>query len=687
MPALMWAKSDSPMNALNIPRPAWMTEDLVLLEEQARRFIAAEFVPHLDRWHAEGIYDRAVWTKAGEAGLLCASMPEDYGGAGGSFAHEAVINRELSLAGFDTFGAPLHSGIVAPYILHYGTEEQKKRWLPKLATGELVGAIAMTEPGTGSDLQGVRTTARKSGNGYVLNGSKTFITNGQHANLIVVVAKTDPQGGRQGHFADGRRDRRRGRLPARPQARRSSGLDSTDTSELFFDDVALPAENLLGSEEGQGFVAVDEQLPQERLIVAVHAAAMMERALTLTIDYVKERKAFGKAIIDFQNTQFELAECKTEATVGRVFLDHCIERHIKAELDTVTASMAKYWLTDLQGKVIDRCLQLFGGYGYMDEYPISRMYRDARVQRIYAGTNEIMKLADRAQSLAPAGRRRTLMTDAFIYDHVRTPRGRGKKDGALHEVTALNLATQALAAVRDAQRARSALVDDVVLGCVDPVGEAGGDIARVAAICAGYGDEVPGVQINRFCASGLDAINFAAAKVMSGQHDMTIGGGVESMSRVGIGASGGAWPMDPSIAIRTYFMPQGISADLIATKYGFSRDDVDAYAVESQKRAAKAWEEGRFKNSVMPVKDVNGLTLLDHDEHMRPSTTMQSLARSSPSFVQMGELAGFDAVAMQRYPEVEAINHVHHRRQFVGHRRRRRRRADRQQGGRQGARG
>jgi acetyl-CoA C-acetyltransferase len=252
------------------------------------------------------------------------------------------------------------------------------------------------------------------------------------------------------------------------------------------------------------------------------------------------------------------------------------------------------------------------------------------------------------------------MADAFIYDHVRTPRGRGKQDGALHEVTALNLATQALAAIKDRNALDPKLVDDVVMGCVDPVGEAGGDIARVAAISADYGNSVPGVQINRFCASGLDAVNFAAAEIMSGQHDMTIGGGVESMSRVGIGASGGAWPVDPSIALKSYFLPQGISADLIATKYGFSRDDVDAYAVESQKRAAAAWADGRFKRSVVPVKDVNGITLLAKDEHMRPTTSMQSLAQLQPSFVQMGELGGFDAVAIQAHPEVEAVDHVHH---------------------------
>jgi acyl-CoA dehydrogenase len=379
------------MDAVSLPRPAWMTEDLVLLEEQARRFITAEYVPQLDRWAEEGMYDREVWTKAGAAGLLCPALPEEYGGVGGTFAHEVVIARQLSLAGFDSFGAPLHSGIVAPYVLHYGTDEQKRRWLPKLVTGEFVGAIAMSEPGTGSDLQAVRTTANRSGNGYVLNGSKTFITNGQHANLIIVVAKTDPKAGAKGTSlfaveADDAQGFRRGRKL------KKLGMDSADTSELFFEDVQLPASSLLGTEEGQGFYQLMKELPQERLIVAVHAVAMMERALALTIDYVKQRKAFGQAIIEFQNTQFELAECKTETTIARVFLDHCIERHVKGELDTVTASMAKYRLTDTQGKVIDRCLQLFGGYGYMDEYPISRMYRDARVLRIYAGTNEIMKL-------------------------------------------------------------------------------------------------------------------------------------------------------------------------------------------------------------------------------------------------------------------------------------------------------
>src|SRR5213592_1328945 len=252
------------------------------------------------------------------------------------------------------------------------------------------------------------------------------------------------------------------------------------------------------------------------------------------------------------------------------------------------------------------------------------------------------------------------MPEAYIYDHVRTPRGRGKPDGALHEVTAVALATAPLKALKERNNLGEDVVDDVILGVVDPVGEAGSDIARFAALKAGLGETVPGVQISRFCASGLDAVNFAAAQIMAGQHELVIGGGAESMSRVGIGASGGAWPMDPSMAVPSYFMPQGVSADLIATKYGFSRDDVDAYAVQSQQRAAKAWDEGRFNKSVVPVKDVNGLTILAKDEHMRPTTTMQSLAQLQASFVQIGEFGGFDAVAIQAHPEVEAVNHVHH---------------------------
>jgi len=362
-----------------------------MLYDMATRFLTEEIAPKYDDYEKAEIVERAAWEKAGEAGLLCASMPEEYGGAGGTFAHESAIAEALGHVGTDGFGIALHNAIVAPYILHYGSEEQKKRWLPRMATGELIGAIAMTEPGAGSDLQGVKTRAEKHGNQYSISGSKTFITNGQNANLIIVVTKTDPSQGAKGTSlivveTDEVEGFRRGRNLDK------IGLKANDTSELFFEDVRVPTANLLGSEEGQGFVQLMQQLPQERLLVGAQAIAMVERALAVTIDYVKERKAFGKAILDFQNTQFKLAELKTEATIGRVFYNDCVARHIDGGLDPVTASMAKYWLTELQCKVADECLQLFGGYGYMNEYPIARMWRDARVQRIYGGTNEIMKL-------------------------------------------------------------------------------------------------------------------------------------------------------------------------------------------------------------------------------------------------------------------------------------------------------
>jgi alkylation response protein AidB-like acyl-CoA dehydrogenase len=322
---------------------------------------------------------------------LGAEVPEAYGGPGGSFAHDAVITCEANRAGIDGWGGPLHNAIVVPYIVHYGSEEQKQRWLPRLVSGELIGAIAMTEPGAGSDLQAVRTTAKRDGNHYLINGAKTFITNGQLANLIVVVTKTEPAAGAKGTslFAvetDEIDGFRRGRSLDK------IGLKANDTSELFFEDVRVPGDALLGAQEGQGFVQLMQQLPQERLLIAIYAMARIERALTVTLDYVKSRKVFGQPVIEFQNSQFELAECKSEATVAKVFVDHCIERHLQGRLDTATASMAKYWVTDLQCKIIDRCLQLHGGYGYMNEYPIARMYRDARVERIYGGTNEIMKV-------------------------------------------------------------------------------------------------------------------------------------------------------------------------------------------------------------------------------------------------------------------------------------------------------
>jgi len=368
-----------------------MNEELELLASSCRQFFLKECVPHYDRWEQQGCVDREIWQKAGTAGLLCASMPELYGGAGGNFAHEAVIAIEANRAGVSGLGIPLHNAIVAPYILNYGSEEQKRRWLPGMATSERIGAIAMSEPAAGSDLQGIRTTAKRKGNGYVLNGQKTFITNGQLANLIIVVAKTDPALGAKGISlfvveTDALAGFRRGRNLDK------IGLKANDTSELFFDHVEVPASSLLGTEEGQGFFMLMDQLPQERLLIALHAVGRIESALDVTIAYVKSRTAFGKPIMEFQNTQFELAECKTEATIGRIFVDHCIARHLDRALDTATASMAKYWMTDLQCRIIDRCLQLHGGYGYMNEYPIARMFRDARVERIYGGTNEIMKL-------------------------------------------------------------------------------------------------------------------------------------------------------------------------------------------------------------------------------------------------------------------------------------------------------
>jgi acyl-CoA dehydrogenase len=377
--------------ALNVPKPAWETEDVGMLRDMAERFLETEIAANYETYEKDKIVPRSAWEEAGKNGLLCAAMPEEYGGAGGTYAHEAAIIEAISHIGVDGFGIALHSAIVAPYILHYGSEEQKKRWLPKLATGELIGAIAMTEPGAGSDLQGVKTSAVKDGNHYTINGSKTFITNGQNANLLVLVTKTDASQGAKGTSlivveTDEVEGFERGRNLDK------IGLKANDTSELFFNDCRVPTSNLIGTEEGQGFYQLMSELPQERLIIANQAVAAIERALALTIDYVKDRKAFGKAIIDFQNTQFKLAELKSEATMARVFVNHCVSEHLEVRLDTATASMAKYLTTDLQGKVMDECLQLFGGYGYMNEYPIARMFRDARVQRIYGGTNEIMKL-------------------------------------------------------------------------------------------------------------------------------------------------------------------------------------------------------------------------------------------------------------------------------------------------------
>ena len=381
----------NPADILELPKPVWAADEVTMLYDMASRFLSEEIAPHYDDYERQEIVERSAWEKAGAAGLLCASMPEEYGGAGGTYAHESAIAEAIGHVGVDGFGIALHNSIVAPYILHYGSEEQKKKWLPRMASGELIGAIAMTEPGAGSDLQGVKTRAERDGNHYRINGSKTFITNGQNANLIIVVAKTDPTKGAKGTSlivveTDEVEGFERGRNLDK------IGLKANDTSELFFNDVRVPTANLLGHEEGQGFVQLMQQLPQERLLIAGQAIGMIERALAVTVDYVKERKAFGKAVVEFQNTQFKLAELKTEATIGRVFYNDCVKRHLNGGLDPVTASMAKYWLTDLQCKIVDECLQLHGGYGYMNEYPIARMYRDARVQRIYGGTNEIMKV-------------------------------------------------------------------------------------------------------------------------------------------------------------------------------------------------------------------------------------------------------------------------------------------------------
>ncbi|TXI94345.1 MAG: acyl-CoA dehydrogenase [Aquabacterium sp.] len=368
----------------------WMTDEHKMLLESATRFFKEQWGPKDEAWRAQGMMDRQAWRDAGANGFLCASMPEEYGGAGGDFGHEAALILAQAAAGQSGFGGSLHSGIVAPYILHYGTEEQKKRWLPKMATGELIGAIAMTEPGTGSDLQGVRTSATLDGDTYKINGSKTFITNGQLANLIVVVCKTDKSKGAQGISllvveTDEVTGFRRGRNLDK------IGMDAQDTSELFFDDVVVPKENLLGLQEGMGFFQLMQELPQERLIVAVGGVGAMELAMQETLAYTKDRQAFGKPIFNFQNTRFTLAECQALLMASRAMVDAAMVSHLKGELGVERAALLKYWITDQQCKLIDECLQLFGGYGYMKEYVIARLYADARVQRIYGGTNEIMK--------------------------------------------------------------------------------------------------------------------------------------------------------------------------------------------------------------------------------------------------------------------------------------------------------
>ncbi|MFN5489946.1 MAG: acyl-CoA dehydrogenase family protein [Bradyrhizobium sp.] len=372
-------------------RSSWMTEELDTFRDQFRKFLAKDLAPHAEKWRAQKLVDRSAWRALGEMGALLPSVPEAYGGLGTTFAYDAAVLDDLeSTVPELTTGVSVHSAIVAHYIINYGSEEQKRRWLPKMASGEMVGAIAMTEPGTGSDLQAVKTTAKKQGNAYVINGQKTFITNGQAADLVIVVARTGAPGAKGISLivveTAGAEGYRRGRNLDK------IGLHASDTSELFFDNVTVPPENLLGNEEGNGFAQLMQQLPQERLSLAIGAVASMERAVKITADYTKARTAFGKPLIEFQNTAFTLAERKTEAMIARVFVDWCVERLIAGDLDTVTASMAKWWCSQKQVETADECLQLHGGYGYMQEYPISRMFIDSRIQKIYGGTNEIMKV-------------------------------------------------------------------------------------------------------------------------------------------------------------------------------------------------------------------------------------------------------------------------------------------------------
>jgi acyl-CoA dehydrogenase len=367
----------------------WMNPELEGFRDAVRRFVETEIAPHRERWNQQQHVDRELWNRAGEMGILLADIPEQYGGSGGTFAHQALVFEELSYAGDMAFGLHVHA-IVAHYILNQGTEAQRLKYLPKLASGEMVAAIAMSEPDAGSDLKGIRTTAVAGPDGYLVNGSKTFISNGYLADLVVVVVKTDPGAGAKGVslLLLETRDNpgfRVGRILEKV------GQKGQDTCELFFDNAHVPLENVLGGVEGRGFAQLMTELPYERTILGVAGVAAIERALTLTVEHTRQRKAFGQALIEMQHTRFVLAEIKTEATVARIFIDRCIEDMIAGRMDTVQASMAKYWISDLQCKVIDQCVQLFGGYGYMLEYPIAQMYVDARVQRIYGGANEIMK--------------------------------------------------------------------------------------------------------------------------------------------------------------------------------------------------------------------------------------------------------------------------------------------------------
>lgn len=371
-----------------IPRTVYEQEH-EMFRDSVRKFLEDEIAPHHEQWEKEGQVDRSAWLKAGEMGMISPTVPEEFGGVGVDFRYNAIVDEEVARLGLTGLGFALHSDIAVPYIIHYGTEEQKKKYLPKLVSGEMISAIAMTEPGTGSDLQGVKTTAVKEGDDFIINGSKTFITNGQLADLTIVVAKTDPSQGAKGTslilVETGTAGFSKG------QNLKKVGMKAQDTSELFFENVRVPQSNLLG-EENKGFIYLMQDLPQERLSVSITAIAAAESILEQTIEYTKERKAFGKPISALQNTQFKLAELSTELTAARVFLDRCLELHLEEKLDSVTASKAKLLCTDLQCKVMDECLQLHGGYGYMWEYPVARAWADSRVQKIYAGTNEIMKL-------------------------------------------------------------------------------------------------------------------------------------------------------------------------------------------------------------------------------------------------------------------------------------------------------
>ena len=381
------------MPALDVPPPACMQDpEIELLADAAARFFEREATPErIQKWRDDGQVERAFWRQAGEAGLLGASIPVEYGGAGGDFRYEVALVEQVAKHGVEGFALSLHNVIILPYVLTHGTEEQKQRWLPKLCSGESVAAIAMSEPGAGSDLQAIRTTALKDGNGYRINGAKTFISNGQIADFIIHVAKTDPSAGGKGvsllvvetESAEGFR---------RGKALDKIGQDAQDTSELFFDDVWVPADNLLGTSEGQGFRQLMAELPRERLIIAVGSIQTMEKAISTTTEYVKERQAFGQRVFDFQNTQFKLAECKAKATVAKVYVGDCVQRYMDGTLDLTTAAIAKLFVTEAEWEVVDACLQLHGGYGYINEYPIARMWRNARVQRIYGGSSEIMKL-------------------------------------------------------------------------------------------------------------------------------------------------------------------------------------------------------------------------------------------------------------------------------------------------------